>query len=151
MIVDLLSYAPDYEDVIFNGEKDDIRLLRSRGFQFDFERNGFAIARFVGCPAELEIDDGTGGRVLAAVEVRWHPNGHPIQVTELAPAPGRVLAIPGSPCGEVWVRVLFDRDGSHGPTKGDQVCAGSRPDGMVRFEIPAPGTRLRCSAGAPPR
>jgi hypothetical protein len=150
VITQTLMFAADYEDVIFYGEPSDVPQLRARGFELDFERGGLAIARFVGCPLTVSVEPAPTEDGPKRVEAHWSPFAPPVVSVILPraaqPAPATV-EIPRSPCGEVWVRVLYDTDGNGVPSVGDRVCHGARADGFVRVAVPRGGARFECRPG----
>jgi len=61
----------------------------------------------------------------------------------------RSVRLPNSPCGAVWIRVLFDMDRNHTASPGDRLCQGADRDAVLLAQINAPGATIVCSAGAP--
>jgi hypothetical protein len=148
----MLGYAPAYEDVIFWGTPADHRVLRARGFQPDFVQGGLLIAHFVGCPARLRLEPPAEGLPPTLVLTGWWPDTRPTFSTILPPrASSEPLEIPlvSSPCGPIWVRVLYDvnRDGSQSP--GDRTCRGADANAVLRHDVVAGEDTVLCAAGEP--
>ncbi len=147
-VLSSLTFVHEYEDVIFHGNPEDLLLLRQRGFTFDFHRGGFALARFAGCPVTIEIEPEPDADSPKTITAHWSPTAPPAVSFTLPSGAPSVIEIPHSPCGELWVRVLYDRDRSGTPSRGDRICAEARGDGFVRVPIPVAGTRFKCRPGA---
>jgi hypothetical protein len=150
----MLGFAPAYEDVIFWGTPSDHEVLRGRGFQPDFEQGGLMIARFVGCPARLRIEPPTAGLPPTLVLSGWWPESRPTFSTTLAPRASNEpveLALVQSPCGPIWVRVLFDvnRDGKQSP--GDLTCRGADKNAVLRQQVGPGADTVFCAAAEPLR
>ncbi len=148
----LLSYAPYYEDVIFYGRPEEVEWLRERDFAIDFQRGGLALARFVACPATLELSPGPQGHTTTFLQFGWAPSSDPIFSTSLPAEPeaksARPYRVPESPCGEVWFRVVFDEDGDGRVSSGDSTCVGS--DAQLRLVAHVtPNARFACAPGQP--
>jgi hypothetical protein len=60
-----------------------------------------------------------------------------------------VVPLPRCPCGDVWIRVLFDMDNNHTASPGDRVCQGADRNAVLLARIDAPGAKIVCGAGAP--
>jgi hypothetical protein len=124
----MLSFGPAYEDVILHGLPGDMAVLRERGYVVDFERNDVAIARFAGCPASLELHAPPGGFPPTLVTAGWFPAANTVFSVVLGPSEDsavRSVRLPNSPCGAVWIRVLFDMDRNHTASPGDRLCQGA--------------------------
>ena len=148
----LLSFGPAYEDVILHGLPGDIAVLRERGYVIDFERNGLAIARFAGCPVRIELHPPPGGFPPTLVTAGWAPATNTVYSVVLAPREDsnvQSVPLPESPCGDVWIRVLFDMDRNHTASPGDRFCQDADRNGVLQARITAPGARIVCAAGAP--
>jgi hypothetical protein len=148
----MLSFGPGYEDVILHGLPGDMAVLRERGYVVDFQRNDVAIARFAGCPASLELHAPPGGFPPTLVTAGWFPATNTAFSVVLGPSEDsavRSVRLPNSPCGAVWIRVLFDMDRNHTASPGDRLCQGADRDAVLLAQINAPGATIVCSAGAP--
>jgi hypothetical protein len=148
----MLSYGPAYEDVIIFGLPEDRVVLRERGFVLDFERGNVTIARFVGCPARVRIEPPAGGLPPTLLLAGWWPDRRPTFSTTLAARASNeaiLVAIPQGPCGQIWIRVLFDMDGDGKLSPGDRTCRGSDASAVVQQRV-GPGTEtVVCAAGDP--
>ena len=148
----LLGFGSAHEDVIFFGLPADHAVMRERGFVSDFERGSVMIARFVGCPTRVRIEPPEGGLPPTLLLSGWWPDQRPTFSTTLAPRASSeaiVVPIPQSPCGQIWIRVLFDvdRDGKASP--GDRTCQGANASSVVQHWV-GPGTEtIVCAAGDP--
>jgi hypothetical protein len=148
----MLSFGPAYEDVILHGLPGDMAVLRERGYIVDFERNDVAIARFAGCPARVELHAPPGGFPPTLVVAGWAPASNSAFSVVLAPSEDsavRSVPLPNCPCGDVWIRVLFDMDRNHNASPGDRFCQGADRNAVLLARINAPGAKIVCSAGAP--
>jgi hypothetical protein len=153
IISELLSYAPQYEDVILYGNAGDIEVLSEKQFHIDYRQDGLAIARFRPCPLTVRLLDSGGSR--AFIDGKWFPRGRVRPLDVVAPASGddttpRTHTIANSPCGPFWVRVLIDRDGDGQPSQGDAPCRGADRHGFLAITSSLPGASLDCVAPTPP-
>jgi hypothetical protein len=150
VLAGMLSYGPDHEDVIFFGLPTDHVVLRERGFVSDFERGNVMIARFVGCPARVRIEPPEGGLPPTLLLTGWWPEHRPTYSTTLAARTSNepiVVPIPQSPCGQIWIRVLFDMDRDGKSSPGDRTCRGADANAVVQHLV-GPGTgTVVCTAG----
>ena len=153
---DLLSYASGYDDVLLYGDAADLEALTRRGFHIDFSQGALAIARFRPCPVDVELIEHDPTRAAVFIDMAWHRHGRIRALPSLpasAPDSGsRRLRIPDSPCGALWLRVVFDRNGDGRPSLGDVVCAEASAEGFVRVEAGDAPRVVKCtepeSAGA---
>ena len=148
----MLSFGPGYEDVILHGLPEDMAVLRERGYTADFERNDVAIARFAGCAASLELHAPPGGFPPTLVTAGWFPATNTVFSVVLGSSEDsavRSVPLTDSPCGDVWVRVLFDMDRNHTASPGDRFCQGADRNAVLLARINAPGAKIVCSAGSP--
>ena len=134
-VIHLLSYAPYYEDVIFYGRPEDVKLLRSWRFHIDYQRGGLAIARFAACPVELEIVPDDRGHPSTLLQFGWAPSETATFALNLPAQPGvttsRRIPVSESGCGDVWFRVLFDEDHDGRASAGDATCREANRAGVV--------------------
>lgn len=148
----LLSYAPYYEDVIFYGRPDEVEWLRERNFAIDYQRGGLALARFQACPVVLALAPGLHGHAATFIQFGWAPSPEPTFSARLPAVPGasveRTYAVPESPCGDVWFRVVFDDDGDERVSRGDSTCTNADAQLRLMAHV-APNTRVPCAPGKP--
>ena len=145
----LLGFGPAHEDVIFYGLPADHAVMRERGFVSDFERGNVMIARFAGCPARVRIEPPEGGLPPTLLLSGWWPDQRPTFSTTLAPRASNepvVVPIPQSPCGQIWLRVLFDMDRDGKASPGDRTCRGADANSVLLHTV-APGAEtVICAA-----
>ena len=150
----LASFGTKYEDIIFFGTPADADAIVARGFEPVVRQDGLLVARFRGCPMELEVESrGSAGKLRA--EMGWFPALTPtwsdaadvstegsggLSLTRFTPA--------DAPCGSVWLRVFADRDGDGEFQAAESRCEGSAPDGrfLVRRDKAGP---VRCRLAHP--
>jgi hypothetical protein len=147
-----LSYAAPYEDVILHLRARDADVLRQRGFVIDFQQGDFMIARFRGCAFSVTVPALPDGPVPALVTAGWAPSRRATFASVIpAGEAARTLRIAGSPCGNTWVRILYDMDGNGAPSRGDRTCLGAVADGYLfhRVEPWDGGDHLVCEPGPP--
>jgi hypothetical protein len=151
-LIHYLSYSAPFEDVILHARPGDADLIRERGFVIDFQQGGIMIARFRGCPFALTITAPPEGAVPTAVMAGWVPSTRPTfsVVIPAGKTPGTVR-VPNSPCGDVWVRVLFDVDGNGEASRGDRTCLGSDTNAVLyrRLREGEDDVALVCQPGPP--
>jgi hypothetical protein len=146
----LLSFAPHYQDVIFYGRPEEVAWLHERHFLVDYEQGGLAIARFQACPTELVLAPGPSGHLATRVDLGWLPAKQTIHTLNLPAVAGaqtsRVLPIP-SPCGEIWLRVVFD--GEPDAATGHTTCMESDANGVFAVHVEPGTSSIPCHPGRP--
>jgi hypothetical protein len=151
----LLSYAPYYEDVIFYGRPDEVEWLHERHFAIDYQRGGLAIARFQACPATFEFAPGEAGHASTILFFGWYPATEPTFSTTLPAEPDSQTARPWQlrecPCGDIWLRVLFDNDGDGRLSSGDSTCLEGTAQGVLVAHIRPGENRILCHPGRVPK
>lgn len=139
VLTQLLGIGVRFDDIIFYGEPSDLPELASRGLAFDYQAHGLVIARFVGCVIDVTVDDrSAAGAPAVLIEAGSWPYQRAITSEELPPAAGigtRRARLSKAPCGDVWVRVVFDVDGDGQPSRGDHLCDGVTPAGLLRLPV----------------
>ena len=148
----LLGFGPAHEDVIFFGLPTDHAVMRERGFAPDFERGNVMIARFVGCPTRVRIEPPEGGLPPTLLLSGWWPDQRPTFSTTLAPRASNeaiVVPLPQSPCGQIWIRVLFDMDRDGKASPGDRTCQGANENSVVQHWVGPATETIVCAAGDP--
>ena len=148
----LLGFAPLYEDVILWGSPADHAVMRERGFSPDFVQGGLMIAHFEGCPSRLRIVPPSEGLPPTLVISGWWPDSRPTFSTTLAPRPSPdpvELPLDATPCGPIWVRVLFDMNRDGTMSGGDRTCQGADNDAVLRLQGTRDSGVLSCIAGQP--
>lgn len=148
----MLGYAPAYDDVMLWGTEADRAILRGRGFAVDFERGGVTIAHFVGCPARVRIVPPASGLPPTLLLAGWWPDSRPTFSSTLAARASSEsfdLPLPQSPCGAVWIRVLFDMNGDGQLSAGDRLCAGADRNAVLRHTLGPGADTIVCAASEP--
>ncbi len=143
----LLRYGSDYDDLLIIGKPGDFAAAAARGFAVDFQQGNALIAHFVGCPVQLDLDAGADAAGQVIVAVGWNGQSA-ISASRRAPAafPGP-MPFPNSPCGGVWLRVLFDRNADGRASPGDRVCEGADQGGFLHHVAMREATRITCRIG----
>jgi hypothetical protein len=140
---------------VVGGRPDDFALFKARGYVPELERGSTFIARFEGCPTELVLEPGAldrepvyyeyglFSRALLAPEPRTFASG---VVKRDTPVVDGAIHVPlrGRPCGEIWVRVLWDVDGSSTFTPGDRTCVNGHWQGRVRANVSRDHATVSC-------
>ena len=54
------------------------------------------------------------------------------------------VALGARPCGDIWVRVFWDVDGSASFTPGDRTCANAGSQGRVRANVSREHASVAC-------
>ena len=148
MIVRYLSFAAGFEDVILEARPEDAQLLERLGFAVDFHRGGMTVARFHGCPLAVTIPAPPEATSWTFLSAGWAGSTRPTYQAEIPPDAGsRSVAIPGSPCGDVWLRVLFDTDGDRKLSPGDRFCQGADEHAVVVHHVQAGAAPFVCAPG----
>jgi hypothetical protein len=151
-----------YEGIhVVGGRPDDFTVFRERGYVPEFQNDSLLIAHFEGCPSELLLPPGAldGEPVYFEYGLfsRFLMTAEPhvlfkMPIARDAPVTDGAIHVPlpGRPCGAVWVRVVWDADGSSSLTAGDHTCgkasSGGRRVETVSREHPA----IRCAPDAAP-
>jgi hypothetical protein len=147
-----LSFAPGFEDVILHARSEDAALLGERGFVIDFKRGELLLARFRGCPFTVTVAPPPEGPTPTLVTFGWLPSHRATFTTVLLPDTNpepRRVTIPRSPCGEVWVRVLYDVDRDGKQSAPNRTCSGADANAVLVHRVrPFPeGDFLSCLPG----
>jgi hypothetical protein len=153
-LIRYLSFAAPFEDVILQALPSDVQLLERLGFVVDFRQGGMMVARFRGCPLSVTVTAPADGPASIFLSVGWAGMAQPIYQTNyqttIAPdAPARNISVPGSPCGWVWVRVLFDMDGDGEPSPGDRFCQGADAQATFYQDVKGDASQVVCQPGPP--
>ena len=145
----LASFGPWMEDVMVAGRAEDARAFLARGYVPDALQGGMLIGRFVGCPASIDLSFPEGGSHEVVVEYGWYPSERRawggVGRAKGSSARRALVALPGCPCGSIWVRVVEDRDGSGAMTPGDGFCEGADARGVLTVEVTRSSPRLACT------
>ncbi len=159
-LTELATDGMPFEGVhVVGGHPADFAIFKERGYVTELERSALFIARFEGCPAELVLPQDALEREAVRYEVGI------FSMTQLDPEP-RVLArrliardtpaidgkvhvpLAGRPCGEIWVRVFWDTDGSSTFTPGDRTCENAHWQGRLRASVSRDRPAVTCESPA---
>ncbi len=153
---ELAADAMAFEGVqIVGGRPEDFALFNRRGYVTEYLRGSSFIGRFEGCPAELLLPAGAfdGNPVFfeyglfSRAFLEKEPRSFSVlPVPPDAPVVDGVTHVPlaARPCGEIWVRVFGDVDGSSSFTPGDRTCANGRWEGRIRANVTREHATVRC-------
>lgn len=150
----MASFGSRYEDVILSGTRDDGDELLARGFAEDWRRGGVVVARFEGCPTRLRVRSPEVIQHPVQIAYGWYPSmeAHWAQLFAKPSPPSSELAmdLPEAPCGDVWVRVVYDRDESGAVSGGDYACERAAPDGVVLMRLQKGPSTVDCELAPMP-
>jgi len=137
-----------FDDVILQGTAADRAQLEARGFRTEWTQGGTWIGRFVGCPLTLSLRTREAQTAPVLVEYGWRRQGrtyrtHLLPPKAVPPADVVSLDLATTPCGDFWVRVILDLDGSGGLSAPDRVCEGADAKGRLLVG-PARPRRVDC-------
>lgn len=147
LLIDLAADGMPFEGIhVVGGRPSDYRVLNERGYVTEYENSSIFIGRFVGCSSELVLPAEAVGREPVRYEYGLFskailtPEPRPIAtgvVPPEMPATDGALHIPlrARPCGEIWIRVYWDVDGSGSYTPGDRVCENAHWQGRLRTTV----------------
>ncbi len=125
------------EDVLLLSEREDADRLRERGYVDDFQNGQLYLGHYKGCDAEAVLPAAAAGQVIQFGWWPWTSTGRRVTLEGATPAAdGRLhVALPGAPCGRVWLKL---------ESKGLR-CLGADAEGVVFGDFPV-GRRgsIRC-------
>lgn len=156
VLTELAADGMPFEGIhVLGGRADDFSVFKERGYATEYERGSVFVARFEGCPAEVLLPPAALDREPVRYEYGLFSKA------QLSPEP-RVLARGGvprdalvkdgaihvplqtRPCGEIWVRVYWDTDGSSTFTPGDRTCSDAPWEGRLRAVVTPDRAAVRC-------
>ncbi len=138
-----------YEDVILISEVADADAFIARGYVVDRRRGQAALVHYRGCGLVVDIASAAPQKAPLLVEYGWSPLLRAVDQRVVAPAAdgGSVqLSFPAAPCGPVWVRVIWDNDGSGARSAGDGYCRESNPLQLIDTTIASDHDHVTCTA-----
>ena len=156
VLTELAADGMPFDGIHFlGGRPSDFAVFNERGYVTEFQGDSLFIARFEGCPAELLLppealgadpvsyEYGLFSRTNLAPEPRTFGIG---LVRHDTPVVGGVVHVPlrGRPCGEIWVRVVWDADRSSTFTPGDRTCENADTQGRLRAHVSRDHPTVRC-------
>jgi hypothetical protein len=141
----LAGYGAVYEDiVVVGGRPADLDAFVARGFVADYRGQSTLVARFRGCPIEVDVPRAAIDAPLTVEyglvpvpEARWSRAFEPADLA--GDGPSARVRVPQSACGDVWVRVAF-RGAAH-----RYRCANAGADGRILATVRGSGV-LACDA-----
>ena len=149
MVTWLAALGTRFTDIIFSGQPRDTDVFVARGYEPDWRQGGLLIARFVGCPVDIEIAASAPFEEPVIAEYGADPD--PKSTNDFlvpagaAPKDGKITITPRAClCGDVWYRVALDLDRSDSPTPRDRYCAGADGEGRVHLRATPGKHTLRC-------
>jgi len=113
-----------FEDFVFYGSTRDVEEILSRGYVADHQQGGLLIARFQGCPAELELP-ATESPIRVSFGLAPSTDGASVALFDPAPT-SRQVPLELSPCGPVWIQVLTVEGETETP-----LCRGADARGRL--------------------
>lgn len=162
VLTELAADGMRYEGIhVVGGRPADFVVFTERGYVPEFQNDSMLIARFEGCPSELLLPPGSLDREPVYFEVglfsRYLVNSQPhtlakkvIDRAMLATDGAIHVPLPGRPCGPVWVRVVWDADGSSTLTPGDRTCEKALWEGRLVATVSREQPTMRCVPGTAP-
>ncbi len=157
VLTELATDGMRYEGIhVVGGHRADFIVFNDRGYVPEFENDSMLIARFEGCPAELLLPPGALDREPVYFEyglyTRFILNSDPHTLAKKAIERGTPVVngaihvpLPGRPCGAVWVRVVWDADGSSTLTPGDRTCAKAPWEGRLVATVSRDHPTMECA------
>jgi hypothetical protein len=161
IVTELAANGMPFEGVhVVGGRPDDFEVFRERGYVTEVEHGSLFIARFLGCPSEILLPPGSLDHEAVFYEYGlFSPVGITPELRTLrmkvvdpkTPVVNGAIRVPldGRPCGELWVRVVWDTDGSSTFTPGDRVCATAARDGRLLVNLTKERPTARCALPTP--
>ncbi|HEX2870299.1 MAG TPA: hypothetical protein VHP33_03570 [Polyangiaceae bacterium] len=146
---------------LVGGRPDDAAVFVERGYVTEFARGSILVARFEGCAAELLLPPSALNQgvnvyyeygLLTAKGVTPEPRALAKRLIPRAtPAGSDALHVPLTerPCGQLWLRVVWDSDGSFTYSPGDRICANSNREGRLLATVTAQQSTVRCAPPLP--
>ncbi|HEY5283011.1 MAG TPA: hypothetical protein VIM14_09495 [Polyangia bacterium] len=147
----IASYSPGFEDILLLGNPSDTAVILQRGFAIDWERGGFTIARFRGCPLRLVVAGAEHTSHAILVQAGWYPASRTTYSRVIAPSDSRagplVVPIDAAPCGKVWVQLDEDLNDDGQVSAKDRFCGGATLDGRLVVDVDATHSEFYCRLG----
>jgi hypothetical protein len=137
------------------GRPEDFALFNARGYATEFQHGSVFIARFEGCPAEVLLPPGALDRepvyyeygLFSRAVLSPEPRSFGVRAVKRdTPVIDGAIHVPlgARPCGEIWVRVFWDVDGSMSFTPGDRTCENGHWQGRVRANVSRRNASVSC-------
>jgi hypothetical protein len=150
------SYAPWYEDILVLGNPADTGVILQRGFEADWAKGRFTIARFRGCPLRILISGAEHASHAVShailVQAGWYPASRATfsTVIEAATRDGAELSVPvqRAPCGKVWVQIAEDLNDDQRVSAGDRFCRQAGDDGRFIVDADLTHSTFHCQMGS---
>jgi hypothetical protein len=156
VLTELAADGMPFEGIhVVGGRPADFAIFNDRGYVTEWRTGSLFIGRFEGCPAELLLSPGALDReavyfeyglfseAMLAPEPRAVGRGI---IPRDTPAMGGAIHVPlrARPCGELWVRVVWDADASSTFTPGDRTCTNAQWEGRVRANVSRDRATVSC-------
>ena len=157
VLTELAANGMPFEGIhVVGGRPDDFAVFKGRGYVTEFQHGSLFIARFEGCPAELLLPpDALDGEpvyyeygLFSSSLITPAPRALAKRVIDRAtPMSDGAIHIPlaGRPCGEIWLRVVWDGDGTSTLTAGDRTCENAHWEGRLRANVSRDRPTVRCT------
>jgi len=158
VMTELAADAMPFEGIhVVGGRPDDALVFAERGFVTEHLQGSLFIARFEGCPSELVLPPGALDREPVFYEyglffpVGISPEPRTAMTKEIdrktpISADGQLhVPLAGKPCGELWLRVVWDVDSSSGYSRGDRTCKGAMRDGRMLARVSRDHPLVTCT------
>ncbi|MDB4935253.1 MAG: hypothetical protein JWP87_2225 [Labilithrix sp.] len=162
VLTELAANGMPFEGIqVVGGGAADFAVFTRRGYVPEYQNASLLIARYEGCPAELVLPAGALDRESVYFEYglfsRYMITDEPRALAKTAVdrhSPSREdgihVPLPGRPCGDVWLRVVWDTEGSSSFSPGDRACANAGPDGRFVATVSAAHPAVACMSGGGP-
>ena len=155
-LTELAADGMPFEGIhVWGGRAEDFTVFVDRGYVTEFQSGRTFIGRFEGCPAELVLPASALEHeavyyeygLFSRVQLDREPRSFGLRsLKRETPVVDGALHVPlaARPCGEIWVRVLWDVDGSSSFTPGDRTCANAVSQGRVRANVSREHASVAC-------
>jgi len=160
VLTELAADGMPFEGIhVVGGRPSDFAVFNERGYVTEYERSSLFIARYEGCPTELVLSPGALARESVFYEyglfskTQLNPEPRTLArhvIKRDTPVVGEKVHVPlaGRPCGEIWVRVFWDADGSSTFTPGDRTCENAHWEGRLRANVNRDHPTVSCESPA---
>ncbi|MDB5216364.1 MAG: hypothetical protein JWO86_4291 [Myxococcaceae bacterium] len=157
VLTQLAANGMPFEGIhVVGGRPEDFALFNARGYVTEFQQGSLFIGRFEGCPSELVLPAGALDREPVFFEYglfsRYVVNADTrpyarVPIPRETPAVDGLIHVPlpGRPCGLVWVRVVWDADGSATFTPGERTCEKAKWEGRLLATVTRDRLTVSCT------
>ena len=156
VLTELAANGMPFEGIhVVGGRPEDFTVFSGRGYVKEFQHGSLFIARFEGCPTELLLPPGSLDGEPVYYEyglfspslITAEPRALAKRIIDRATpvSDGAIhVPLPGRPCGEIWLRVVWDADGTSTLTAGDRSCEGAQWEGRLLANVSRDRPTVRC-------